>query len=224
MDSSQRLLARMYATPGQQGPQGPRGEKGPMGANGANGAPGTQGPAGPQGLLGPSGQTICHYNYPVSTTTVHANLPAPVVGTATINGNWNTYRNSNIYPSYISWNHSSQLESNKLYVSWFEQNGVNVRKFLSMLRQGDRVTIQSKTNHLQVQEWTLTSAPIAHDNCIELGVSLAKSDSTAITDPCAIFIFAYNGNAVVNTMENRIASLETTVASLVARLTAAHIA
>lgn len=223
MDSSQRMLARMYATPGAQGPPGPRGEKGPMGANGANGAPGAQGPMGPPGLLGPSGQTICHYNYSVSTTTEHANLPAPVVGTATINGNWNTYRNSNTYPSYISWNHAAQLESTKLHASWFDQNGVNIRKFLSMLRQGDHVTVQSKTNHLQVQEWTLTSAPIAHDNCMEFGVSLAKSDSTAITDPSAIFIFAYNGNAVVNTMENRIAALETTVASLVARLAAAHI-
>ena len=223
MDSSQRMLARMYATPGAQGPPGPRGEKGPMGANGAPGAPGAQGPMGPPGLLGPSGQTICHYNYSVSTTTEHANLPAPVVGTATINCNWNTYRNSNTYPSYISWNHAAQLESTKLHVSWFDQNGVNIRKFLSMLRQGDHVTVQSKTNHLQVQEWTLTSAPIAHDNCMEFGVSLAKSDSTAITDPSAIFIFAYNGNAVVNTMENRIAALETTVASLVARLAAAHI-
>jgi hypothetical protein len=213
----------MYATPGAQGPPGPRGEKGPMGANGAPGAQGAQGPMGPPGLLGPSGQTICHYNYSVSTTTEHANLPAPVVGTATINCNWNTYRNSNTYPSYISWNHAAQLESTKLHVSWFDQNGVNVRKFLSMLRQGDHVTVQSKTNHLQVQEWTLTSAPIAHDNCMEFGVSLAKSDSTAITDPYAIFIFAYNGNAVVNTMENRIAALETTVASLVARLAAAHI-
>jgi len=224
MSSSQRTMARTYAIQGEPGPPGPIGAKGPMGANGVNGASGPQGPTGPPGLLGPSGQTICHYNYSVSTTTEHANLPAKVVGTATINGNWNTYRNSNTYPSYIAWNNTAQLESTKLYASWFEQNGVNIRKFLSMLRQGDRVTIQSKTNHLQVQEWTLTSAPIAHDNCMEFGVSLAKSDSTAITDPSAIFIFAYNGNAVVNTMENRIAALETTVASLVARLAAAHIA
>lgn len=223
MESSQRLLARMYATPGPQGPPGPTGAKGSMGVNGSNGAPGIQGAMGPPGPIGNSGQTICHYNYSVSTTTEHANLPAPVVGTATINGNWNTYRNSNVHPSYIAWNHAAQLESTKLYVSWFDQNGVNIRKFLSMLRQGDHATVQSKTNHLHVQEWTLSSAPIAHDNCMEFGVSLAKSDSTAITDPSAIFIFAYNGNAVVNAMENRIASLETTVASLVARLAAAHI-
>ena len=131
---------------------------------------------------------------------------------------WNTFRNSNTYPSYIAWNYASQLESTKLHVSWVEQTGVNIHKFLSMLRINDVVTIQSKTNHRIVQEWILNAPPVPHDNCIEFGVELANPASLAITDPSAILIFAYHGAALTSALERRITALEEAVASLLAQL------
>jgi hypothetical protein len=186
------------------------GEKGPRGANGSTGS---------TGPIGPYGQTICHYPYSTTTTTDLANLPLPSIAVAT---GWNTYRNSNTYPSYIAWNAGQQLESTKVYVSLIEQTGVNIHTFLSMLRQGDYVTIQSKINHLILQKWNINAVPVLHDNCIELGVSLV--DGSAIEDPSVILIFAYNGNAIANALDERIETLEATVAMLAARLAAAGIA
>jgi hypothetical protein len=212
--SSQRIASRTHAIQGPPGIQGIAGEKGPRGEKGATGETGAT------GATGYSGQTICHYTFPISTEIDPANLPSPFVGTIAVLSGWNTYRNSNTYPSYIAWSHANQLESNKLYVSWIEQTGTNIHKFLSMLREGDRVAIQSKTNHLLVQEWILNSPPVPHDNYMEFGVNLANTDSSlVITDPSAMFMFAYNGHALAHALETRIASLEGAVASLIARLT-----
>jgi len=213
LTSSQRIASRTHATQGPPGIQGIAGEKGPRGATGETGATGAT------GATGYSGQTICHYTFPISTEIDLAKLPSPFIGTIAVQSGWNTYRNSNTYPSYIVWNHENQLESNKVCVSWIEQTGTNIHKFLSMLREGDRVTIQSKTNHLLVQEWILNSPPVPHDNYMEFGVNLANSESSAITDTSAMFMFAYNGHALTHALETRIASLEEAVASLIARLT-----
>lgn len=210
MYASQRTMSRMYATQGPQGIPGPTGDKGP------------RGPA------GPSGQTICMYTYSIIATTDTAMLPTPLVGTPAVATTWNIYRNANAYPSYIAWNASDQLASTKLYVSWHDQTGVNINIFLRMLRQGDRITIQSKTNHLVVQEWILNSAPIAHDNFIEFNMILSNNISTEIPiDNSVVLMFAYNGIAItnnINGLETRIATLETTINTLTARLTAAGIA
>lgn len=218
MNSSQHIMNRMYANQGSQGPPGPMGDKGPRGANGATGA---------TGPIGPAGQTICMYTYSIIATTNIASLPSPLVGTPAIATNWNIYRNSNIYPSYIAWNHSNQLASTKVYVSWIDQTGVNIRIFLRMLRQGDRITIQSKTNYLLVQEWILNSAPIAHENCIEFNINLSNGSTTIPIDNSVVLMFAYNGIAItnnINGLETRIATLEATINTLTARLTAAGIA
>jgi hypothetical protein len=213
--SSQRIASRTHATQGPPGLQGIPGEKGPCGANGANGA---NGATGATGAIGSAGQTICHYTFPITPETNSDNLPSPFVRALATPSGWNTYRNSNTYPSYIAWNNASQLESTKLHVSWIEQSGVNIHKFLSMLRMNDVVTIQSKTNHLMVQEWRLNSPPVSHDNCIDFEVELVNPESLAITDPYAILIFAYNGNALTSALEHRIAALEEVVASLIAQL------
>jgi len=218
MNSSQHVMNRMYAIQGPQGSPGPTGDKGPRGANGATGA---------TGPIGPAGQTICMYTYSIVATTDIAMLPSPRVGTPAVATNWNIYRNSNIYPSYIAWNHANQLASTKLYVSWVDQTGVNIRIFLRMLRQGDHITIQSKTNYLLVQEWRLNSAPIAHENCIEFNINLSNGSTTIPIDNSVVLMFAYNGIAItnnINGLETRIATLETTINTLTARLTAAGIA
>jgi hypothetical protein len=218
MNSSQHVMNRMYANQGPQGSPGPTGDKGPRGANGATGA---------TGPIGPAGQTICMYTYSIVATTDIAMLPSPRVGTPAVATNWNIYRNSNIYPSYIAWNHANQLASTKLYVSWVDQTGVNINIFLRMLRQGDCITIQSKTNYLLVQEWRLNSTPIAHENCIEFNIILSNGGSTAIPiDQSVVLIFAYNGIAItsIQALETRIATLEATINTLTARLTAAGIA
>lgn len=194
---------------GEKGPQGPRGLDGPI------------------GRTGPSGQTICHYVFPTTTTTEFSELPSPFIGVATAT-RWNTYRNSSVYPSYIAWNNSTQLKSTKLYVSWFDHSGTNIHNFISMLQINDIVTIQSKTNHLIKQEWKLNTAPIARDNFIELGVTLAKADSVQISPPDhthALFIFAYTGTALynANAAETRIAALEEKIATLSARLSSVGI-
>jgi hypothetical protein len=190
-----------------------RGEKGPQGPRGLDG---------PIGRTGPSGQTICHYVFPITTTTKDSELPSPYVGVSTAT-RWNTYRNSSVYPSYIAWNSSTQLEATKLFVSWIDNSGVNVHNFMSMLRRNDIVTIQSKTNHTIKQEWKLNTDPIAHPNFMELNVTLAKPDSVQIVSsdhPHALFIFAYMGTALydANAAETRIAALEEKVATLTARL------
>lgn len=210
--------------PGAPGPKGDRGDKGPQGAQGIPGIPGTPGLIGPNGA---SGQTICHYVFPITTTTLHSDLPSPYVGVSTPVG-WNTYRNSSTYPSYISWNNANQLASTKLYVSWIDGSGINVQKFMSMLKINDVVTIQSKTNHALSQEWKLNAAPIPHDNFMEFNVTLAKSNSAQLLPPentHALFIFVYNGNALTNAnaLESRIAELEERVIALTARLAAAGI-
>lgn len=207
--------------------RGPPGAKGETGEKGPQGARGLDGPIGP---VGPSGQTICHYVFPITTKIDRSDLPSPymsVANTATATG-WNTYRNSSTFPSYISWNNTNQLAATKLHVSWIDNSGTNVHKFLSMLRINDVVTIQSKTNHLVTQEWKLNAAPISHDNCIEFSVTLAKSDSVQIYTPehtHALLAFVYSGNALANAnaAEARIAALEARVAALTARLTSAGI-
>ena len=205
--------------------RGPPGTKGETGEKGPQGARGIDGPIGP---VGPSGQTICHYVFPITTTTDHSDLPSPYNGVANTAIGWNTYRNSSIFPSYISWNNANQLAATKLHVSWSDNSGINVHKFLSMLRVNDVVTIQSKTNHLVTQEWKLNAAPISHDNCIEFSVTLANSNSVQISTPehtHALLAFVYSGNALANAnaAEARIAALEARVAALTARLTSAGI-
>jgi hypothetical protein len=201
--SAQRIAIRTQVIQGSPGLQGI------VGATGATGA---------TGAAGSNGQTICHYTFPITAETNRANLPSPFIGTPAIPFGWNTFRNSNTYPSYIAWNHASHLESTKLYVSWVEKTGVNIHKFLSMLRINDVVTIQSKTNHRIVQEWILNAPPVPHDNYIEFGVELANPASLAITDPSAILIFAYHGAALTSALEHRITALEESVASLLAQL------
>lgn len=212
------MRASLQGPPGIPGAKGERGDKGPQGA---------QGLIGPIGPAGPSGQTICHYMFPVTTTTLASNLPSPYVGVSTPTG-WNTYRTSSTTPSYIAWNHSNQLQSDKLYVSWLDGAGMNIRKFISMLRINDVITVQSKTNHAVLQEWKLNAAPIPHDNFMELSVTLAKSDSAQILPPentHALLIFVYSGTALTNAnaVESRIAALEDQVKSLTRRLAAAGI-
>lgn len=196
-----------------QGIKGDKGEKGPQGARGLDG---------PIGLTGPSGQTICHYVFPITTTTMDSELPSPHIGVSTPT-RWNTYRNSSNYPSYIAWNTSTQLKATKLFVSWIDNSGINVHNFMSMLRRNDIVTIQSKTNHMIKQEWKLNIDPIARPNFMELNVTLANSDSAQITPSDhthALFIFAYTGTALynANSAETRIAALEAKIATLTARL------
>jgi hypothetical protein len=212
----------MRASLQQRGPPGAKGETGEKGPQGARGLDGTIGP------VGPSGQTICHYVFPITTTLDRSDLPSPYTSVANTATGWNTYRNSSTYPSYISWNNANQLAATKLHVSWIDNSGINVHKFLSMLRINDVVTIQSKTNHLTTQEWKLNAAPISHENCIEFSVTLAKSDSVQISTPehtHALLAFVYSGNALANAnaAEARIAALEATVAALSARLTSAGI-
>jgi hypothetical protein len=205
--------------------QGPPGVKGDKGEKGDQGARGLDGPIGP---IGSPGQTICHYVFPITTTTIDSELPTTHIGVSTAT-KWNTYRNSSVYPSYIAWNRSTQLESNKLYVSWIDNSGTNIRNFMSMLRINDIVTIQSKTNYMIKQSWKLNTVPIAYDNYIELSITLAQSDSAQIAPPDhthVLFIFTYNGNALLpnaNATESRIAALEEKVATLTARLASVNI-
>jgi hypothetical protein len=202
--------------------QGPPGLKGERGEKGPQGAQGVDGPIGP---IGPAGLTTCHYVFPITTTTDHSELPCPHVGVTCPHG-WNTYRNTSILPSYISWDNSDQLAATKLRVSWLDHSGTNVHKFLSMLRMTDTITVQSKTNHTVSQEWSLNADPIACDDYIELEVTLAKCDSVQIAPPehtHALFTFAYAGLPKLNAYEVRIAELEAKVATLAARLDAVRI-
>ena len=213
MYTIEEMRSTLQGRQGVPGVKGDKGEKGPQGTRGLDG---------PIGLTGSSGQTICHYVFPITTTTKDSELPSPYVGVSTAT-RWNTYRNSSVYPTYIAWNTASQLEATKLFVSWIDHSGVNVHNFMSMLRRNDIVTIQSKTNHTVKQEWKLNAAPIAHDNFMELGVTLAKMGSVQIAPPDhthALFIFAYTGSVLsnANAAEIRFAALEEKVAALTARL------
>ena len=199
------------------GLKGDRGEKGPQGAQGPPGIPGAAGLIGPNGS---AGQTVCHYVFPITSITNKSDLPTPHDGVATTIG-WNTYRNMPVNPSYISWNNTTQLASNKLHVSLVDHYAVNVCKFLSMLKINDVVTIQSKTNHMIQQEWKLTSDPIPHDNCMEFSVTLVNPVlARPIEQTHALFMFVYSGNALQNTsaIEARLAALEERMAALMATL------
>lgn len=205
--------------------QGPRGEKGDKGDKGPQGARGLDGMIGP---VGPSGQTISYHIFPITTITDIARLPSPQVATTSTPVGWNTFRNSSIHPSYISWNHATQLLSTKLYVSLVDFYGVNIHRFLKMLSVNDVVTIQSKTNHNVLQEWKLTSSPVLRANFIEFNVSLANTSSVPISTPehtHVLFIFAYSGTAFQNANANeiRILALEEKVKSLMSRLSSAGI-
>jgi hypothetical protein len=209
----------MYIMRAIQGPKGERGEKGPQGARGLDGM---------IGPVGPSGQTISYHIFPITTITEIAQLPSPQVATTSAPVGWNTFRNSSIHPSYISWNNASQLLSTKLYVSLVDFYRVNIHKFLKMLSVNDIVTIQSKTNHTVSQEWKLTSSPIIRENLIELNVSLANTASVPIVTPQhthVLFMFTYSGTAFpnANANENRIAALEEKVKTLMSRLSSAGI-
>lgn len=205
--------------------QGPRGEKGDKGDKGPQGARGLDGMIGP---VGPSGQTISYHIFPITTITDIARLPSPQVATTSTPVGWNTFRNSSIHPSYISWNHATQLLSTKLYVSLVDFYGVNIHRFLKMLSVNDVVTIQSKTNHNVLQEWKLTSSPVLRANFIEFNVSLANTSSVPISTPehtHVLFIFAYSGTAFQNANANeiRILALEEKVKTLMSRLSSAGI-
>jgi hypothetical protein len=197
------------------GLKGDRGEKGPQGAQGPPGIPGAAGLIGPNGS---AGQTVCHYVFPITSITNKSDLPIPHDGVATTTG-WNTYRNVPVNPSYISWNNTNQLASNKLHVSLVDHYAVNVCKFLSMLRINDVVTIQSKTNHMIQQEWKLTSNPIPHDTCMEFSVTLVNPVlARHIEQTHALFMFVYSGNALqnANAIEARLAALEERISALMA--------
>lgn len=215
------MRASLQGPPGIPGAKGDRGDKGPQGAQGNTGATGLIGPT------GASGQTICHYVFPITTTILKSELPSPYVGVSTPSG-WNTYRNSSTHPSYISWNNSNQLASTKLCVSWIDGSGVNVHKFLSMLKMNDVVTIQSKANHALSQEWKLNASPVPYANFMEFSITLANSTSVQLPpteNTHVLFIFVYSGNALTNAnaTEARIAALEERVTSLTTRLAAAGI-
>ncbi len=212
-----RMRASLQGPPGVPGLKGERGEKGPQGAQGI------PGPAGLVGPVGPAGQTICHYVFPITTITDKSGLPCQHAGVAVSAATgWNTYRNSAVNPSYISWSNANQLESDKLHVSLIDNSGVNVCRFLSMLKINDTVTLQSKINHTIYQEWKLTADPIAHDNCMEFNVTLANPDSAQSIMPPehthALFMFMYSGNALQNStaIEARLTALEEMLAALMA--------
>jgi len=205
------MRSSVQGPPGAPGLKGDRGDKGPQGAQGIPGVTGLIGPT------GASGQTICHYLFPITSATTRSELPVPSVGT--VSSGWNTYRNVAANPSYISWNNTNQLASTKLHVSWFDQFGINIRTFLSMLKRNDTITVQSKTNHANAQEWTLNAAPVAHDNCMEFSVTLTNQASAQpIEHTHALLIFVYSGNALqnANATESRLAALEQRVAALMA--------
>lgn len=205
------MRSSLQGPPGPPGLRGDRGEKGPQGAQGIPGVTGLIGPT------GASGQTICHYLFPITNATTHSELPAPSVGT--VSTGWNTYRNVSTNPSYISWNNANQLASNTLHVSWFDHYGINIRTFLSMLKQNDVITIQSKTDHANMQQWRLNAAPIAHDNCVEFGVTLINQQTAQpIQHTHALLMFVYAGNALndATAAEARLAALEARVAVLMA--------
>jgi len=215
----------MYIMRSVQGPRGEKGEKGEKGDKGPQGARGLDGMIGP---VGPSGQTISYHIFPITTITDSTKLPSPQVATTSTPVAWNTFRNSSIHPSYISWNHATQLLSTKLYVSLVDFYGVNIHRFLKMLSVNDIVTIQSKTNHNVSQEWKLTSSPVVRANFIEFNVSLANTSSVPISTPehtHVLFVFAYSGTAFqnANANENRILALEEKVKALMTRLSSAGI-
>jgi hypothetical protein len=205
------MRSSVQGPPGAPGLRGDRGDKGPQGAQGIPGVTGLIGPT------GASGQTICHYLFPITSATTRSELPAPSVGT--VSTGWNTYRNVAANPSYISWNNTNQLASTKLHVSWVDHSGINIRTFLSMLKRNDTITVQSKTNHATTQEWTLNADPVAHDNCMEFSVTLTNQASAQpIEHTHALLIFVYSGNALhkANATESRLAALEQRVAALMA--------
>ena len=123
---------------GPQGFQGTQGDVGPQGFQGTQGTQGfqgNQGTQGTQGFQGATGSSNSYFSYQAKTTITSGD---PASG-------------------HIIWNNAIQDTATEINVSDTDQNSNNIEIFLSNLPIGTQIYVQDASNHLNYQEWEITS-------------------------------------------------------------------
>jgi hypothetical protein len=159
--------------PGPQGPQGdpgptgatgPQGVQGPQGDTGATGATGDMGPPGMTGPAGPAGADGIPTDAP-SDGSIYARQNAAWVEVPGIGGISPTEYNYNasafVPPpttNNLRLNNATQTAATAMYIHHTNAMNVDVANALKMLRAGNTLLLQDKTNAANYQYYTISAA------------------------------------------------------------------
>jgi len=127
---------------GPQGFQGPQGQQGHTGFQGPQGHTGFQGAQGPTGFQGVAGQSNSYYFYKAKTTS---NTGDPGDG-------------------YITWNTGTQRNSTIINIDHLDTDNTDIDIFLALIKTGDKLIIQHRTDSASYQTWNVNSTPTILDN------------------------------------------------------------
>jgi hypothetical protein len=153
--------------PGPQGDAGPTGPAGPTGSTGATGATGPQGDMGPPGMTGatgPAGADGIPDDAP-SDGSVYARQDGAWVDIPGIGGISPTEYNYNasafVPPpntNNLRLNNATQTAATAMYIHHVNAMNVDVSNALRMLRAGNRLLLQDKTNAANYQFYDVSAA------------------------------------------------------------------
>ena len=137
---------------------------------GAPGPMGMTGPMGPTGATGPAGESNSVYSYRSETT----------VGGDPGSGDFR-------------WNDATQINSSVLTLSRIDNTGLDVSRFLALIRQTNTIVIQDESDSANFQEWIVSAATTAFPTYYSIPVSLANAGGTGTTNipnhhPCVAII------------------------------------
>ena len=138
---------------GMTGPMGPTGDTGPAGPTGPAGATGSAGPT------GPAGESNTVYSYRSDTT----------VGGAPGSG-------------LFRWSDATQVNSTSLSLSRIDDTGLDVTRFLALIKPTNTIVLQDESDSANFQEWQVSAASVAFPTYYQFPVTLLASDGTGTTN------------------------------------------
>ena len=163
----QSQLFNIQLTPGPTGMTGQKGEDssvaGPTGMTGQNGADSSvAGPTGPTGQNGADSNVAGPTGEAGSQGNIGATGPR---GSDGISSNLYNYKadanhgSGTPAPGYLLWNTNLQISATTIRFSFLTSLGNDVDLFLSVLKSGDSLVIQSQSNSNVFQRWVVNGMP-----------------------------------------------------------------
>lgn len=134
----------------------PRGAPGPMGMTGPMGPAGA---AGATGATGPAGESNTVYSYRSDTT----------VGGAPTSG-------------LFRWSDAIQINSTSLSLSRIDDTGLDVTRFLALIKPTNTIVLQDESDSANFQEWQVSAASVAFPTYYDFPVTLLASGGTGTTN------------------------------------------
>ena len=182
----QSQLFNIQFTPGPTGMTGQKGEDssvaGPTGMTGQNGADSSvAGPTGPTGQNGADSNVAGPTGEAGSQGNIGATGPR---GSDGISSNLYNYKadanhgSGTPAPGYLLWNTNLQISATTIRFSFLTSLGNDVDLFLSVLKSGDSLVIQSQSNSNVFQRWVVNGMPTIVPNSYVI-VPVAYSSGAA---------------------------------------------